>query len=157
MSVRFDTILLPTDFSELAAAALPYARHLAESFRAQLHSLHVVDEAYQYWNTMGPESMPIGPPPEEFLAIGRARMEKFAAECLGGLNRPAVTAVLLGRPFSEIVNYAKTQSVNLIVMGTHGRGAIAHMLLGSTTEKVLRKAPCPVLTVRSGEHRFESS
>jgi len=59
-----------------------------------------------------------------------------------------------GSPFVEIVRYAKDRDIDLIVMGTHGRGPIAHMLLGSVAEQVVRKAPCPVLTVRHPEHEF---
>jgi nucleotide-binding universal stress UspA family protein len=59
-----------------------------------------------------------------------------------------------GTPFVEIVRYARREVIDLIVMGTHGRGAIAHMLLGSVAERVIRKAPCPVLTVRPEEHEF---
>jgi len=154
MSVRFQRILLPTDFSDLAACCEPYAFELAKTFDAQLHCLHVVDEAYQYWSTMGPESMPIGPPPAELLAMGRLRMERFASEHFGGLKRPAITEVTLGRPFAEIIAYARANSIELIVMATHGRGALVHMLLGSTTEKVVRKAPCAVLTVRPTGHQF---
>jgi nucleotide-binding universal stress UspA family protein len=81
-------------------------------------------------------------------------MKTFEQEHLTGLKRPPVTQVTMGRPFAEIVGYARTQNVDLIVMGTHGRGAIAHVLLGSTTEKVVRKAGCAVLTVRGSEHKF---
>ena len=62
--------------------------------------------------------------------------------------------VVFGVPFLEMIRYAKAKEMDMIVMGTHGRGAIAHMLLGSTAEKVVRKAPCPVLTVRDEEHEF---
>jgi len=119
-----------------------------------LHCLHVVDDAYQYWSAMGPESIPVGPPPEDLLDLGRTRMTAFVEEYLSELTRPAVTHVVMGRPFSEIIGYARAQNIDMIVMGTHGRGAIAHVLLGSTTEKVVRKAGCPVLTVRGGEHKF---
>jgi nucleotide-binding universal stress UspA family protein len=66
----------------------------------------------------------------------------------------AETALLAGNPFLEIIRYAKAHNVDLIVMGTHGRGPIAHMLLGSVAEKVVRKSPCPVLTVREAQHEF---
>ncbi len=153
MSVTFERILFPTDFSELATSALGYAVELASKYEAQLHALHVVDDAYQYWSAMGPESIPVGPPPEDLLDLGRTRMKAFEQEHLAELDRPTVTHVTMGRPFSEIIAYARAQNVDLIVMGTHGRGAIAHVLLGSTTEKVVRKAGCAVLTVRSG-HKF---
>ena len=64
------------------------------------------------------------------------------------------TALVAGNPFLEIIRYAKANDVDLIVMGTHGRGAIAHILLGSVAEKVVRKSPCPVLTVRQAQHEF---
>src|SRR5207302_3469836 len=73
-----------------------------------------------------------------------AERERFQARFL----------TLTGSPFVEIVRYAKEQNIDLIVLGTHGRGPIAHMLLGSVAEKVVRKAPCPVLTVRHPEHEF---
>ncbi len=155
MSIKFSVILYPTDFSDLARGALGTARRLAEKFDGQLHCLHVVDEAYQYWSAMGPESIPVGPPPEDMVELARTRMEKFREAHLGGLKRAALTAVRMGRPFAEIIAYARECDADLIVMATHGRGAIAHMLLGSTTEKVVRKAPCAVLTVRAGDQQFE--
>ena len=73
-----------------------------------------------------------------------AERQKYSAEIV----------TLIGSPFLEIVSYAKAKDIDLIVMGTHGRGPIAHMLMGSVAEKVVRKAPCPVLTVRHPEHEF---
>jgi len=154
MSVTFTKVLFPTDFSDLANSALEYAMVLAGTFDATLHCLHVVDDAYQYWSAMGPESIPVGPPPEDLLDLGRSRMQTFAGEHLEGLKTPPVLHVAMGRPFAEIIGYARNQEIDLIVMGTHGRGAIAHVLLGSTTEKVVRKAACAVLTVRGPEHEF---
>jgi len=155
MSLRLQNILIPTDFSELSKPAIEYAKGLAEAFDAQLHCLHVVDDAYQYWSAIGPESLPIGPPPDELLQLGRTRMEKFAVEYLSGTKGPAITYVAYGRPFAEIISYAREHAVDLIVMATHGRGTIAHVLLGSTTEKVVRKSPCPILTIRTSDHPFE--
>jgi nucleotide-binding universal stress UspA family protein len=63
-------------------------------------------------------------------------------------------SVIRGTPFVEIVRYAREQNVDLIVMGTHGRTGLEHALIGSVTEKVVRKAPCPVLTVRPEGHQF---
>lgn len=154
MSIKFDNILFPTDFSEVARGALGHARELVNAFNGQLHCLHVVDEAYQYWSAMGPESIPVGPPPEDMIELARNRMEKFRTEHLTELKRPPITEVILGRPFAEIIGYARRNDIGLIVMATHGRGAFAHLLLGSTTEKVVRKADCAVLTVRPAEQEF---
>ena len=154
MSLKIAKILFPTDFSELAQGALPFAREMAGSFHAQLHCLHVVDEAYQYWSAMGPESIPVGPPIDDMVDLATTRMEKFREEHLSGLDQPPTTQVAIGRPFSEIIAYARAPEIDLIVMATHGRGAIVHMLLGSTTEKVVRKAQCAVLTIRPDEHKF---
>lgn len=155
MPTLFKNILLPTDFSEMSRPSLVYARDLADPFDAQLHCLHVVDDAYQYWSAIGPESLPIGPPPDELIQLGRKRMDNFCAEHLSGMKRPAITHVAYGRPFAEIIGYAREHAIDLIVMATHGRGAIAHVLLGSTTEKVVRKSHCPVLTIRTSDHPFE--
>ncbi len=154
MSLPIKKLLFPTDYSDLARAALAHAIALANLFKAEFHCLHVIDDAYQYWSALGPESIPMGPPPEELLELGKTRMEAFVAEHLTALETPPVTQLAIGRPFAEIIAYAREHDIDMIVMGTHGRGAIAHMLLGSTTEKVVRKAPCPVLTVRSADQQF---
>ena len=155
MSTVFNRILFPTDFSSLALGALAHAHELVSAFDAELHCLHVVDEAFQYWSAMGPESIPVGPPPDDLLDLAKTRMEQFRGEHLSGLAHEPTTSVTMGRPFAEIIGYAREHDIKLIVMGTHGRGAIAQMLLGSTTEKVVRKAPCAVLTVRAEDHQFE--
>jgi len=154
MSIKFDRILFPTDFSDLSLEALHYAADLVVAFKAELHCLHVVDEAYQYWSSMGPESIPIGPPPEDIIALGEARMGKFAEQHLAGMDPAPEVAVLMGRPFAEIIRYARENEIRLIVMATHGRGGIAHVLLGGTTEKVIRKASCAVLTIRPDGQKF---
>jgi len=154
MSIQIHNVLFPTDFSELSKPATEFARDIAERYGAQLFCLHVVDDAYQYWSAIGPESLPLGPPPEEMLELGRTRLARFCDDYLGGLSKPVISHVAYGRPFAEIIAFAKEKQVELIVMGTHGRGAIAHVLLGSTTEKVIRKAPCAVLTVRTTDQAF---
>lgn len=148
------TILVPTDFSDASQAALEYARGLAEKFGASLHVLHVLEDlAAHAWTT------------EVYVAAlpgVHEEMERQAQERLGALfteeerGRFHVRSALrLGSPFVEIIRYARDEHADLIVMGTHGRGAIAHMLLGSVAERVVRKAACPVLTVRHGSHDFE--
>ena len=160
--IQLQNILCPTDFSDLSAHALSFARSFAETYRAKLHLLHVVDEAYQYWTVMGTNGVPLGPPPDEMLAAARTGMSKFvathfaaAALATGAAAPPdVVTEVRLGRPFLEIIRHAREISADLIVLGTHGRSGLSHVLLGSVTEKVVRKSPCPVLTVRHPDHGF---
>ncbi|MFQ5410981.1 MAG: universal stress protein [Phycisphaerae bacterium] len=152
--IHIQRILFPTDFSDLSLHGLRYARSFAEAYSAELHLIHVVDEASLYWMAMGPNSLPVGPSTEELVEISRKEMESFVGEHLGDLTPPLITEVVMGRPFMEIINYARDTTIDLIVIGTHGRSGLQHALLGSVAEKVVRKAPCPVLTIRQPEHDF---
>jgi universal stress protein A len=151
--IKMARILYPTDFSDLSLVALKYARSFAEQFDAELHCVHVVDEAYQYWLMLGPDGVPAGPNPQELLASAQNQMATFSQEHLAGISK-CTAKVLIGRPFVEIIRYAREQSVDLIVIATHGRSGLKHVLMGSVAERVVRKAPCPVLTVRSDGHEF---
>jgi len=148
-------ILCPSDFSEHSQAALPYAIDLARRYDAELHFLHVADDSYQYWVAGGESASPILIPEDELLETSQKQMDDFVAKHLSGVDVPLVTKLVTGRPFVEIIRYAREESIDMIVIATHGRGAIASMLLGGVTEKVVRKASCPVLTVRHADHKFE--
>jgi nucleotide-binding universal stress UspA family protein len=141
------SILVPTDFSDPSGSALTYARAFGETFGAALHLLHVIDEALFFaW-----EAPPLAR--DDIETSARRQLEQLLTDA----ERQRFNATLVlrtGSPFVEIVRYAREQNIDLIVMGTHGRGPIAHMLIGSVAEKVVRKAPCPVLTVRHPEHEF---
>jgi len=147
------SIVVPVDFSETSDTALSYAKDLAAKFQCTLHLLHVVQDPYtQPW---GAEAYGVSLP--NLLQ----EMEKNANVRLAGIiDAPTrdelrvITVVKVGSPFIEIVRYAADQKADLIVMGTHGRGAVAQMFLGSVAEKVVRKAGCPVLTVRQPGHEF---
>lgn len=154
MSIYISKILCPTDFSELSLLALRYGREFAEQFKAQLHCIHVVDESQQAWAALGPEAAPIVVPTEDVLNAASERMQSFFDAHLVGMTYVPITNVIAGRPFVEIVRYAKEKTCDLIIIATHGRGGVMHALMGSVAEKVVRKAPCPVLTVRGGEHEF---
>lgn len=154
MSIKISKILVPTDFTDLSLQALKYAREFASTFGAQIHCLHVIDEGYQYWSTMGPESAPVGPAVEDLKSLAEGHMQRYSDEHLVGLDFVPVAKVITGNPWSDIVQYALENTVDLIILATHGRSGIAHALLGSTTEKVVRKASCPVLVVRKMEHEF---
>ena len=136
-------ILFPTDFSDTAGHALDYARDLAARYGASVHVLHVVrDPMSQAW--AGEAAGVVIP---DLLKSWRADAERRLRELsLDGIRTSR--AVRVGHAFVEIIQYAKSNEIDLIVMGTHGRGPVEHLLLGSVAEKVVRKAPCPVLTVR---------
>lgn len=139
-------IVVPTDFSQLSVAALPWAQRLAAQLQAEIHCIYVVEEPHIYATLdMGP--VPI-PSVEELTRSAEKRMENFATAHLG--NIPNVkTRVLMGRPAEEVVRYARERHAAVIIMTTHGYSGVKHLLLGSTTEEVLRHAHCPVLSIRS--------
>ena len=146
-------ILVPTDFSKFSGNALKYGAAFAEKFGSELHLLHIVQDLALFI----PEAVLIAPattpPVEQFKAAARAALDRVIQE----MNLPGVkivSDVVEGVPFAEIVRAAREKDVDLIVMGTHGHTGLVHMLLGSVAEKVVRKAPCPVLTVRDPEHEF---
>jgi len=152
--IEIRRILYPTDFSDLGQYALRYARSFCQRHNAALHCLHVVDEAYQYMVSVGPDSVPIGPPTEDLVQAAQKQMEGFIAEYLADTPFPVTGSVVAGRPFMEIIRYARDHDVDLIVIATHGRTGLKHVLLGSVAEKVVRKAPCPVLSIRHPEQKF---
>ena len=150
--ISLKRILVPTDFSEPSRKALAYAEALAKAFGASIDVLHVVEEPPMGWAVEGY----VPAPPAYRESIVRSAEEHLRQELSVHAPKDATPreVVRLGSPFSEIVRYAKTEPIDLIVMGTHGRGMIAHLLMGSVAERVVRTAPCPVLTVRHPEHEF---
>ena len=141
-------ILVATDFSDSSATALDYGRSLARVFGARLHVLHVVE-------TFVVDSAAFGSA-AAILPSLQVELEKAAEETLQKLvtaeDRRELKAVAAIRsidtPAHAVVEYARDEQIDLIVVGTHGRRGISHVLLGSVAEKVVRLAPCPVLTVR---------
>ena len=147
-------VLVATDFSEPSDTALRYGRELARRFDARVHVLHVVPNIYL--DTFRGESFAaITPDLQQQLEDDVRRRLCALVIDSDRSGPPTITAIVTAHsPASAIVNYAKEHGVDLIVMGTHGRGAVAHLLLGSVAERVVRLAPCPVLTVRHPEHEF---
>ena len=146
------TILVPTDFSETADAALNYASGLAARLGASLHLLHVFSDPY--FVTVGAE--PYAPPPPDM----RDRALDDARACLATrlaahqtAAHPGACAIVSGLTAKQIAQYAADHAIDFIVMGTHGRRGVAHLLLGSVAEHVVRTASCPVLTVRGTSQR----
>ncbi len=146
--ITLKNILVPTDFSEHSEKAVRYGAELAAKFGAELHLVHAI-EATPIMYGEGAYF-----PPETEAELEAAATKQLDALEVEAEGVTVVRKVVPGHPFVEIIRYAKETDAGLIVIGTHGRGAIAHMLLGSVAEKVVRKAPCPVLTVRDEEHEF---
>jgi universal stress protein A len=151
--IELRRILVPTDFSRFSQIALRYASAFADKFAAELYLLHVVQDLAVFI----PDMITVAPPPaptvEQMTRAVHDAFDRIVKE--NQLERFTVhREVREGTPFYEIIRFAQEQDIDLIVMGTHGHTGLAHMLLGSVTEKVVRKAPCPVLTVRHPEHEF---
>jgi nucleotide-binding universal stress UspA family protein len=148
----FPKILLPSDFSECSAEAARAARRLAEHFGSRLVVFHVLDEPAAL-DPMFRGEVPLEMLRERMEHYARDAMERFLAEHFQGF--PDVeTRVASGVPYREIVRAARETAAGLIVIGTHGRTGVEHVIFGSTAEKVVRMASCPVLSVRQGGKEF---
>jgi len=152
--IAIKNILVATDFGEASDSALSYGRELAGRFGATLHVLNVVENFYV--TTFGAETYAAFVPDiqRELETTARKRLDELLIDSDGSgpATRPVVTTS--GSPAYAIVDYARENRIDLIVMGTHGRGALAQLMMGSVAERVVRIASCPVLTVRHPEHEF---
>jgi nucleotide-binding universal stress UspA family protein len=148
--IKLKEILCPFDFSENAQEALKYAIHLMlKDDDAKLYLAHVVDSrVFDYGNPVYGQD-----PSVTMVELDQSTKEhlekKLLSEIPDEIQSRVETIILYGVPFLEIIMTAKEKNIDLIVIGTHGRTGIAHMLIGSVAEKVVRKAPCPVLSVKS--------
>jgi universal stress protein A len=144
-------ILVPTDFSETADAALAYATGLASELGATIRLVHVFSDPYTL-ATYVPEVYAPVPPDKRERALEDVQKQLQAR--LGTIGTRGVTGtgdIVTGLTAQQIVNYATTHAIDLIVIGTHGRRGVAHLLLGSVAEHVVRISSCPVLTVRASD------
>jgi nucleotide-binding universal stress UspA family protein len=146
--IALKRILVPHDFSETSEAAVQYGIALARTFGAQLYFLHVGEKAQSDFET----EFPLGLEGAIEDAV-RERLLKIVTPHEQAELRPEFT-LRPGNAASEIVSFAKEKNIDLIVMGTHGRGFVGHVVMGSVAEKVVRTAPCPVLSVRGLAHAF---
>ena len=153
--ISLKKVLLATDFSECAKTAEEYASAFADQFQAELHVLHVIVDPLMATAEYG-AAMSLPPAYlDEIRSEAQRSLDKVVSESVkrGG---PGIGTIRMGNPPSEIARYASEAGIDLIIIGTHGRGGFLHLLLGSCAEKVVRKAPCPVLTVRPAGHQFVS-
>ena len=126
---------------------------LAEAFGATLHVVHVIEEPYgQPW-AVEAYGFSLATLQEEWIKDAQSRLATSLTD-EERTSLKAVTTTVLGHPVMEVLRYANDNAIDLIVMGTHGRGPLGHVVLGSVAERVVRKAPCPVLTVRTPEREF---
>ena len=150
------TILVPTDFSKHSEPALRYACGLAERMGSALHVLHVLSEVMP----VGPDPM-LAPvlPPEFFRETEEASRQALADLLDPAWGKPTAveSSVRWGNPVDVIVDHATSLGTDLIVIATHGRTGLSHVLLGSVAERIIREAPCPVLTVRDRGDRADAA
>jgi len=151
--MQIKTILFPTDFSNGARAAMDHAISLAKDYQAKLILLYVIqDISIAEWYI--PSSLSVADLVEDMQKSAWQEMDKWTAE-VSKQVKDVEKMVVRGVPFVEIIRTAKERNADMIVIGTHGRTGIDHMLFGSTAEKVVRKASCPVLTVRTAGKEFK--
>jgi nucleotide-binding universal stress UspA family protein len=157
MTEQITRILVPVDFSSHSDRAFRYALRLANRFDASLELLHVIDNPIASGAWTAEVYVPNLP---EMLDTLRREAEKRLAVLKSDAGRGGVyveTDVLTGQPAHTIVEHAQTGGFDLIVMGTHGRTGFSHLFVGSVAERVVRRAPCPVLTVRDTTRRAEEA
>lgn len=144
--LNFKVILVPTDFSDHSLRALPYAVGLAERFRARLKVIHVNEPTLQISDVawVGVDDRAAG---EKHMEKARRALEKIVLDQVPN-DVPADAEVISGDPVDALVEYARDCGADLIVMATHGRGGLSHVLMGSVAEHIVRKAPCAVLTLK---------
>jgi nucleotide-binding universal stress UspA family protein len=143
----FTRILVPIDFSAASHAALAYARRLAETFDASLHLLHVADATFL---------RAVVSDPRDRDTAGLNRLDDLFTDEDRHRFRVVTAVEHSDVPADEIVGYARLRDIELIVMGTRGRTGLAHVLLGSVAEKVVRAAPCPVVTLRAAPESLDT-
>jgi len=145
-------ILVPIDFSEYSKKALQYAVPFARQFNAKIYLLYVVEPTvYPADFSFGQIGMPNVE--NELRVKGEEELQELIKNEIKGVV-PSEASVKVGLPFVEVVSFAKDEAIELIIVATHGHTGVEHILFGSTAEKIVRKAPCPVLVVRAEERDF---
>ena len=144
--ISFGVIVVPTDFSDHSLRALPYALGLAEKYGAKVKILYVNEPALQVsdmaWVGVDDRALK-----DEHVSEARKNMENIIRDQIPP-EMAVETQVRSGDAVEEIIHFAEDVGADLIVMATHGRGGLSHILMGSTAEQVIRKASCPVLTLK---------
>ncbi|MDX2200671.1 MAG: universal stress protein [Phycisphaerae bacterium] len=154
MTLNPKRVLWPTDFSNLSMMGANYAKALRDQFGSELHVIHVIPPL------LGPE-LPATIPPElpplindpNLLATTRENLQKTVRELFGD-DHGVVVEVFFGHAWDGVCDYAKRREIDLIIVPTHGRTGLAHVLIGSTAEKIVQHAPCAVLVVKQNARQI---
>lgn len=149
--ISLQHILIPIDFSENSKKALRYAIPLAEQFGASITLINIIEPTV-FPSDFGFGQMSFPDVEQELVTKSRQELEAI----VDGVSTKAkiTTVVKTGIPFVEVTNFADDEQFDLIIVATHGRTGVEHILFGSTAEKIIRKAPCPALVVRAEERDF---
>ena len=150
--IKLKKVLVPTDFSDSARHAFSYGVSFAREYHAELVLLHVVENlTVGYASDLFP--VPMAEVFQEISGYARTELQKLAEEAR---QKGIVVSELVvqGKPSAEIIRHAAENDVDMIVLGTHGKGMLDKALFGSTAERVIRRAPCPVLTCGLVGHEF---
>lgn len=151
METIIKKVLVPIDFSDYSKSALKYAVNFSKIFSAEIILIYVVEPViYPPDFSMGQIAMPSLN--TEWDERAKDELEKLAKNEIGTTIK---TIIKTGKPFVEIIETAKEENIDLIIIATHGHSGVEHILFGSTAEKVVRKAPCPVLTLREPIKGFD--
>ncbi|HSD52464.1 MAG TPA: universal stress protein [Candidatus Methylomirabilis sp.] len=157
--ITIKTILLPTDGSECSGKAMAYALSFAKQYDGRVVALHVIDRRWEEQTRVA--FVEVGQDLTQKIRSGYAeearRILQEVVDAGARAGVPVETRVVTGIPFDDIVRIGAELPADLIIMGTHGRTGVSHLFMGSVAEKVVRRAPCPVLTVRQAEHDFVTS
>lgn len=153
MSLNIKRILVPIDFSDYSIAALRYSSEMAHMYKAKMYLVYVLEPA-MYPPDLGLGQITLPPVPLEFDTRAKDELTALAAKYIDG-DIDVTIEVKVGKPFVEIIQMAKDEDIDLVIISTHGSSGVEHMLFGSTAEKVVRKAPCPVLTIREPIKGFD--
>ena len=146
-------ILVPIDFSDYSKNALKYAAQFAKQFSAKIYLIYVVEPMiYPADFSMGQVAIPSTD--IDLHSRAEEELKKLSKDIVNGGSKVEVL-IKTGKPFVEIIESAAANDIDLIIIATHGHTGVEHLLFGSTAEKVVRKAPCPVLTLREPVKGFQ--
>ena len=143
-------VLLPIDFSKASTVLLPYAIDFAEKYGARLFIIFVAEDPFTYSGTPYIDLLP-DQYFEDMVPGAQRKMATFLADNISKVSLDVEGKVLTGHPAEEIINYAKQQKIDLLIIGSHGFKGFEKFVFGSVAEKVIKMAPCPVLTINTHE------